>query len=99
MTGPIGGGGGSGFGESRTQTVGLFSFHGYDGLLDEIERRLRTVELRRGTPRSTVVEGAVFVPEPGRRAGSALGCFTVVSPPAVGGTRRPPAIKSKRLLT
>jgi hypothetical protein len=48
--------------------VGTFSFHGYDGLLGEIGRRLRTVEVRGGAPAATVVEGAVFVPEEGRRS-------------------------------
>lgn len=51
----------------RALEVGRFAFHGYEGLLDEIERRVRMVEIRTGPPEATVVEGAVFVPDEGRR--------------------------------
>lgn len=65
-----GGGAAAAPGGGRPLAVGAFSFRGYDGLMDEIERRLRAVEPRGGAPRATVVEGAVFVPDPGRRSGA-----------------------------
>lgn len=46
----------------RALDPGDFSFHGFNGLMADVEQRLGSVELRYGDPAVSIIENAIFVP-------------------------------------